>query len=352
MSAYEQLGYLSIAGLAIAFAAGLIPQFLVTSREKGLRKFLTPAGVVALAITTLGLMTAITSGLLTISVKNEEQREKDRLGREATLREGDRIAAEKAAIAEEAMWRARSDALAKRILDNTDRQLSAAETAFAATIEGFRQEQLRQQRTFAELQQSTRRILLPVGRLTYGASIDYRCDSAPYPAPCEYRGRIHEGVRTASSPADLRDPEGQEIAVTLYFALPKSDARIHVSGSLLAGETLIYGRLQARLSDRSPPDLFLHNRADSVGLSFVRSRPAISPAISQELSSMLDLQGRTILIWGKALADADTLSFTITNPDDVQLLSKCTKAQAINSGFRFIDDSYRIAFVCTFGKVF
>lgn len=353
MSAKGVLAVLSIIGLVVAFIGAAIPQFLVTKKERGLRNYLTPAGMIAFAASILGLMTSIVSGLLQVSVRHDEELEARRVASDNKKLEQEREAAAKAIASEEKLWRKRSDDLTKRILENTDKQLSASETSINATLKGFELTQQRQERTILELERSTMRLLLPTGKLTYTVSLTIPCLGADSSDWCKLRTQARPGVRRLSDAADLSDSEGLDTNVTLYFAMPRIGERIKVGdGSGISGGLDMYGRLQSRLQERSPPDLFVTLREGSVGLGFVDSVPVIPPAISKDVSSLVDLQNRKLLVWGAPLEFATSLYFSVENANTTQLLSECARAKTDNGDFALDQESRRTAFVCTFKSIF
>lgn len=354
MSAKDILALLSIAGLLIAFVSASIPQFFKTSLEEGNRKYLTRAGMIALAVSALGLLTAVSSALVGIAVRHEEAMQEAVIAREKARQAAQDRQRALQQRQDDELWRQRSQDLAARILSNTDQQLETSEATIASMLEGFRQDQLRQQRTFIELQRSTNRILIPIGRLTYNVGVRYLCDNEPLPQRCNVKSLIRPDVATASDLSDLVDPAGgPPIALTLYFALPTPGQKLTLRGSTIGGSSVsMYGRVQSVLQTRSPPDLFIHNPPGRVSFQAVRSVPVIPPAISRDLSSMLDLEGRTLLVWGPNLAEAESISFSVTSMNDVDLRAECSRASPIGPGFEFSDDSYRHAFACQFGTIF
>lgn len=352
MSAQDTLTLFSIAGLLIAFVSSAIPQFFKTSEESGHRKYLTPAGMIALSISALGLLTAISAALLGLTLRHQEELEAEREEKEAAQQLADEKAAARQRANEEKLWRERSDELSGRILRNTDRQLKASEEVVAGMLSGFRESQLQQQRTIAELQQSTNRILLPVGRLTYTGGVQYRCDDGEVPPPCAVKSRIRQGVRSVSSPADLVDPDGPPITMTLIFVMPAEGARLNLRSNPFGSQGIkMYGRIRSTLRPGVPRGLGISVLENGLSYSYSYYAPEIPPYVSREVSSMLDLQGQTMLLWSPDLAQAESMRFSVFNEALVQLGADCVKAEAVRSRFVFADDEYRNAFACTFGTI-
>jgi hypothetical protein len=126
MDLHGTLTIITIAGLAVSFAAGTISQFWKDSIEvEGkLTKRLTPAGWLSLGISLVGLSGSVASELIRVSIDHNEQ-----------LQAKAEVAQAKALRDEEDRWRSDMSAMLAATKSDIEKNLED-------TIKGFEQSQL------------------------------------------------------------------------------------------------------------------------------------------------------------------------------------------------------------------